>query len=539
MSGTRLQITSLQKPFKAVLLWLFSSILLVGLVGCVAANTRVDLPSVEDTSPALPSSPNRPLYTATVGSRPTPTATLVPDQVDYSVLTAGQRERLYRASLQYLADTESEAVRVARSLEFVQNEGHPATFCGPLSISILRDAGLVDRYTDLHNFWLLNPRDEYTIENILNKTFPREDYLWYRTETPINQFDFNEFPLYTGDFLYLYAGPRGTFEHMITVSRVDEAGRVYAITAETSNGSYLISELMLYDPDEPGVGYFYDITNPSYSKTLGMTGFGGFQLWRPEKAIPDPSPQEDAFQKRMDKVFEDYGGEWSVLVKEIDGNVMYALNANEVIHPASVIKVPQAMLFFEALNMREFDNLRLFLVEHGTGGRSYQQLLRALLVDSEEDAAEILLDYTEDFFRTTSRLEEWGYQYTTISPRRTTAAEISRLFEELWLGTRLPGEENQILLEFLAEYTANDDTRLGVIREAMPEDSHYFSKRGSLVEGQVIVAETAILEVGERAYLVSIFGYPGRGDDAPTYDDLEEAIEDAAWVIWGYIEDYE
>jgi hypothetical protein len=518
-------------------------VVLIALTGCTSAGSAQIGVDITRTSGFALSQEANVLYTATAGKpaaqvESTPTPTQLPELYDNSVLSEEQRDRLYRASLEYVANTEGEAIRVAQDLQFLGDGGHPATFCGPLSISILRDAGLVDRYTDLYNFWLLNPRESYTIENILEKTFPRNKYLWYRTETPINEFDFSEFPLYSGDFLYLYAGPRGTFEHMVTVSRVDKTGRVYAITAETYNGGYLISEVVLYDPNDPGVGYFYDITNPEYSKTLGMTGFGGFQLWRPTEPIPDPSPEEGAFRSRMDKVFEVYGGEWHVLVKEIDGKVLYALDANEVIHPASVIKVPQAMLFFEALRERDIDQLRLFLVEHGIEGLTYEQLLHDMLVYSDEDATEILLEYIEDYLRTGDVLEDWGYQYTTIKPRRTTVTEITKLFEELWLGERLTEEENQIILEYLAEYSANDDTRLGVIRGEMPEDSHFYSKRGSLVVGQVIVSESAILEMDDQAFVVSIFGYRGNEEEAPNYDELEEAIEDAAWVIWGYLEDY-
>ena len=479
------------------------------------------------------------LFTATPGLPPAISPTPLPESLDESVLTAAQRERLYRASLEYVADTEAEAVRVARGLQFVENEGHPANFCGPLSIGILRDAGLVDRYTDLHNFWLLNPQDEYTVDYILKKTFPPENYYWYQTETPINEFDWGEFPLYAGDFLYLYAGRRGTFEHMITVSRVDEQGRAYAITAETSNGSYLISELMLYDPAQPGAGYFYDITDRNYSATLGMTGFGGFQLWRPIHPIPDPSPEEGAFSSRMDKIFESYGGEWHVMVKQVGGKVLYALEANEPIHPASVAKVPQAMLFFESLHQREINDLRLFLVEYGTGGRTYQQLLYGMLVESEEAAADSLLSYTQDFLNPAETLAGWGYPNTTVNPRRTTAAELTRIFEDLWLGTHLPKEENRIILEQLAVYTTGDDTRIGVIREQMPIGSHFYSKRGSLVIGRLIVGEAAILEIGDAVYIISIFGYPDRTTGEPDYDQLEAAIEDAAWVIWGYIQDLE
>ena len=461
-------------------------IILMVLAGCdlsesssAAVNSQITR-----TLPADDATGNSPLYTATVGLPPTQIPTRLPGTYDYSVLTESQKDRLYRASLEYVADTEAEAVRVARAMQFVENEGHPANFCGPLSIAILRDTGLVDRYTDLHSFWLLNPRDQYTQEYILDKTFPKDAYLWYQTTTPINEFDFTTYPLYTGDFIYLYAGGRGNFEHIMTVTRVDSEGRAYAISAETNNGSYLIGEVMLYDPHNPGVGYFYDITDKDYSKTLGTTGFGGFQLWRPVEPIPDPSPEEAAFRNRMDRIFENYGGEWHVMVKQVEGKVLYALDANESIHPASVVKVPLAMLFLESLHEREVDDLRLFLVERGTDGRTYQQLLYGMLVDSEEEATTSLLDYTDDQLVPAQVLRDWGFQYTSVNPRKTTVSEITRLFEDLWTRQILTDEESKIILEYLAVYTSGDDTRIGVIRDQMPVGSHFFSKRGSLVQGE-------------------------------------------------------
>jgi len=185
--------------------WLFKSVgllmLILVLAGCnvagIGTSTMAPSGQITRTLPPVGESRGSALFTATVGVPPTPAPTRLPDTYDYSVLTESQKDRLYRASLEYLADTEAEAVRVARGLRFVENEGHPANFCGPLSIAILRDAGLVDRYTDLHNFWLLNPRDDYTEDYILEKTFPRESYLWYQTTTSINEFDFNAFPLFS------------------------------------------------------------------------------------------------------------------------------------------------------------------------------------------------------------------------------------------------------------------------------------------------------------------------------------------------------
>jgi len=54
-------------------------------------------------------------------------------------------------------------------------------------------------------------------------------FLKEEVRTPLKEYDFAAHPLQVGDFLYIYAGPNGNFEHMLTVSYVDEAGRGPAI----------------------------------------------------------------------------------------------------------------------------------------------------------------------------------------------------------------------------------------------------------------------------------------------------------------------
>jgi hypothetical protein len=115
---------------------------------------------------------------------------------------------------------------------------------------------------------------------VINKVFPPEEFSDRRFNQPINQFDFTKFPLQAGDFLYLYAGRSGTFEHMLTVTRVDDQGRAYSVTNyDVAPESFVIEEVLLYDPNQPGTGKFYDWTNHKNEK-LGLTGFGGFELWR-------------------------------------------------------------------------------------------------------------------------------------------------------------------------------------------------------------------------------------------------------------------
>ncbi len=213
--------------------------------------------------------------TPTATSLLTPLAFSLPDLVppeataftSQGVLNRELAQRLYEVSLTYLASTEGEANAIARNLGFAGAGSHASNMCGPLAVALLRDAGLIEVYVDLHDFWLLqmdkNPAVVYEV-------FPPTKFDYYHFDTPINEFDFQAFPLLPGDFLYLYAGSRGTFNHMLTVTRVDAAGRAYTVTNLNGPAGYTIQEAMLYDPSQPGVGLFYDYTILTAKRTATM-----------------------------------------------------------------------------------------------------------------------------------------------------------------------------------------------------------------------------------------------------------------------------
>ena len=215
-----------------------------------------------------------------------PSAT--PSPTPRGALSWAQEVRLYESSLKFLADNEDDATIIARDqIDYLEGIGeHPSLVCGPLSAVILRDAGLLPPDVDLHGFWLLDPRLR-TSQIILETYFPPDRYEWYHFDTPTTEFDFNAFPLLPGDFIYLYAGRNGTFEHIITVSRVDQAGRAYTVSNLGTDDGFVIRELMLYDPNHPGEGQFYDWMNREINGWLGMTGDGGFDLWRPKAPVQD------------------------------------------------------------------------------------------------------------------------------------------------------------------------------------------------------------------------------------------------------------
>lgn len=434
--------------------------------------------------------------------------------------------------MRYQADTEAEAIRVAKDLAYVQGDGHPASMCGPLSAAILRDAWLLNPYIDLHEFWLLNPREQL---QVLEKIFPPDRFEWHRVTESIRTFDFKTFPLKAGDFLYLYAGDPGTFEHMLTVSRVDDQGRAYSVTNYETETGFYIGERVLYDPQNPGEGQFYIWTDRKYAQ-IGMTGFGGFQLLRFAVPVPDPDPLELALARQIDQVLAEAGGDWKILIQEIGGQAVYSRRSLDRVHVASVIKLPIAVLFFKSLeNLGETD-LQAVL-QTGTAGRTYEQLLQAMLVHSEEYAADVLLYQLQvNQLNVPRTLEAWGLNGIDLKFRRSTVQELVRMAEKLYLGELLGNEATRILLEMLEAYTPNDDTRLGAIRELLPAGYHFYNKRGTITDGIMVVGDLAIITfpglTGDRVYALGMFGY--QSTQPTTYERLHTAVAQVALAFWEY-----
>jgi hypothetical protein len=192
-------------------------------------------------------------------------------------LSLRQQIRVYEASLKYIRQTTEGSRLVGEEINGL-GYGSPSDICGPLSIAILQDAGLVDTRLDPHDFWLLNP-DVWDDRRLLAKAFPPEKFENTRYKIKLNEVDWNTIPLQPGDFIYIYAGTGGNFEHMLVVNRVDADGRAYAVTNHKTADGFVISEVLLYNPSDPYVGMF-PVWTVRPNATTGSTGFAGFELWR-------------------------------------------------------------------------------------------------------------------------------------------------------------------------------------------------------------------------------------------------------------------
>lgn len=455
------------------------------------------------------------------------------------VLTEDQKRSLYEASLKYIAKDEDQARKKARGIDFIEGSTgeDPSNMCGPLSIAILGSGGLLPVGADPSDFWLPDPSDKDK-RRIFEQTFPRQMYEWRDEKESIEKIDFSQNPLYPGDLLFLRAGNRGSFGHVLVVTRVDNEGRAFSVTNFRTPSGFVIDEVMLYDPKNPGQGKFYEWTDERNSH-LGLTGFGGFYLWRLKREITSLpweryDPQYPELAEEIDTLLAESTGRWRVLIQDIDGRTLYAKRPDKVLHPASVIKIAIALGFFSLIESKGL-NLEEAL-SRGTKGRSFDQLLRAMIVHSEEEATEILRSYlqAQSDYAIEQTLQNWGLWHTTILPRRSTAAETTILLKGLYQGTLIGGEARRKLLDYLAEYTEPDETRVGILRSRLPNGHSIYNKRGTITREMLVVADAAIVEMPRKTLTMVFFGYSG--SEETTYEKLVAAIEKVSLRTYEYLQ---
>lgn len=168
----------------------------------------------------------------------------------------------------FIAPTEREAIELAQAINYIPEyvSEHPSLMCGPLAIAISNE--LNNTYYKPRDFWLTTPG---FIEYFFGDT--TQNFIF---EESISEFDFTEFKLEVGDFLYLSGGD---YHHMLTITRIDNNGRVYAITNIRTDEGFIVEEMLMFDPDNTENGMFYKYGQPD--QIHGRTGQRSFYVYRP------------------------------------------------------------------------------------------------------------------------------------------------------------------------------------------------------------------------------------------------------------------
>jgi hypothetical protein len=234
-----------------------------------------------------------------------------------------------------------------------------------------------------------------------------------------------------------------------------------------------------------------------------------------------------------------HGGEWHVAVKKLDGEMVYERQAGVTEDVGSMIKIPVAMLFFKSLEIQGVKpaDYSKYLSEEGPG-RTYEQLLRAMIIRSEFEATKALLKSArENGLNVDNVLSQWGLKNTHLDSGKSSVNDLVFLYQGLYSGSLINPTAREYILNLMEEGTSNKYTRLGVLQKTNPASLGFYNRRGSTQDSVVAIGDSALVSVpvvdGEDAYILVILG--DFSHDLPTTDqELIRAIEEMSQVFWSY-----
>ena len=126
--------------------------------------------------------------------------------------------------------------------------------------------------------------------------------------------------------------------------------------------------------------------------------------------------------------FAHAGGEWHAVILDLEaGRRVFDLQGDEVVHVASVVKVPVAMLLFASLEKQGVPPAELgkYIEAHGDGNL-LSNLLHAMLVDSDEKATgELLTAIRRSGLDIQGTLSDWGAPNLDLSNRTAPLEQIA------------------------------------------------------------------------------------------------------------------
>jgi hypothetical protein len=473
------------------------------------------LATATDTKALTPS----PSLTTTLTPFSSPTAT-----PDPAIL---QLEDLRQASLNYLAADQAAAQAVVDSLNIAPG-AIPANISAPLALAQLQEAGLVSKYLNLHDYWLLDLAQD---GDLLERTFPREQFEWLKVDEPLNSVDFNQQPLQAGDLLHIYPGQAGDdyFAITLVVNRVDELGRAYSVLPHNTPDGFIIQETLLYDPAQPGQGIFYARTDPD-NLPPGLTGFGGYDLWRP-KVLPYYADVGDPLlAEPIDEAIAASGGDWYILIQELDGEILYSRQADTSIRVDKMIHLPIAMLFLKSLEANHITAIKNYITNMRDYETSLRQTMLEMLAYGSDPAASSLVRTIPQYnLNVNETLQTWNAADTNIPYSLSSMVDLVRLMGGLYNHELLSDESSTLILDMLDLAVLSDNP----LRENAPEGSLIYDKRVMIAGDGSMLGELAVIKTGDKTYLVSIFGLTTDLQPA-SYTDLVEASHQIARIFWEY-----
>lgn len=212
--------------------------------------------------------------------------------------------------------------------------------------------------------------------------------------------------------------------------------------------------------------------------------------------------------------------DWYLDIYELgDDSMRLAIQENEQILVASMVKLPLAMA---VLSIMDEDGIPLEQVfDEEVDERSFDDLLSAMIVQSDEEASYMLEQYASWGSRLFQRMDEWGFTDIDFIERSCSVKTLAGALEALWNGQYLTADARDYLLGLMGVQSKDDRLHLGVLTQALP-GSHFLNKRGSF-QDPAVAGDCGLLIYEDQVYVLVVVAH-SLADSAPNYTVLAQEL---------------
>ena len=237
---------------------------------------------------------------------------------------------------------------------------------------------------------------------------------------------------------------------------------------------------------------------------------------------------EEDLQTEIEKIIETKKGSYSIYFKSLNNEKEFGINANQINTAASVNKVPIiASLYLldkegkidldERVTIQESD-----VQDYGTGSIRYQEmpqtyslrnLAKLALKESDNTAAHVIeLKIGEENVQ--ELVNVWGMKQTNMIENKTSAFDMSLLFEKIYKGEIADEANTKELLEFMSDTDFEDR-----ITKNLPNETIAYHKSG---DEEGYVHDVGIIVSPKETYYLGILTSDVGGDEEEAKNTMSE-----------------
>lgn len=215
-------------------------------------------------------------------------------------------------------------------------------------------------------------------------------------------------------------------------------------------------------------------------------------------------------KEEIEKITKNKKGFYSVYYKNLKTNESFGIDENQLQTGASVNKLPiiAALYLLDKQGKLKLDD-KITIQEkdkqdYGTGSIRYQKMpqtyslrnLAKLALQQSDNTAAYVLSLKIGEENVQKLINVWGLKQTDMVNNKTTAYDMSLLFEKIYKGEIANTANTKELLEFMTDTEFEDRLPKG-----LPANIKIYHKTG---DGEGFVHDLGIIENGDQVYFLGI-----------------------------------